>query len=271
MGVSAEGRDGSPYRTVGELYSRILSGFATIPESRLFIGNPERQVGRDIVDFPDIVRVTDRASAIEAITVITEQGEGTVPDRDDCHYGVFRAILRELESADEGGAASGVPFRPARDAIRDPIAKYRGNYGADRGNVIEDAYTQQVALLFDEVYGLMLRMLQYVFSNSTENDHVVHAFAAGAIGLMPTVILPLGSALTRLPAGPSYGSRTAGPAFGLTRHVGLPIEPRAATVLVRECLSELVGIGRDLAADPSATPRFSHAVDNLARIEATFA
>lgn len=262
MGIEPIGLDGRPYRTVGELYGHILSGFETIPEKDLFIGDPARQVGRDLVDFPDIVRVVDRQSARQAITVITEQGEGTDADRTDCHYGVFITIQEELERE---LAADGA-FAPARDTLQDPIAKRRGNYGTDRGNLIEEPYTQEVALLFDEVYGLMLRMLQYVFSNSTGDPATLQSFSNRAIQLMPTVVLPLGIALTRLPAGPSYGAKTAGPAFGLTRHVPLPIEPYAARTLVSERLAELVTIAEELTARLEAPPQLKHASAALAAL-----
>ncbi|MET0395837.1 MAG: ferritin-like domain-containing protein [Longimicrobiaceae bacterium] len=261
MGIEPIGIDGRPYRTVGELYGHILSGFEAIPEKDLFLGNPARQVGRELVDFPDIVRVVDRDTARRAITVITEQGEGTDADRTDCHYGVFLTIREELKRE-----LAEAPFAPARDTIQDPIAKRRGNYGTDRGSLIEDPYTREVALLFDEVYGLMLRMLQYVFSNSTGDPATLLSFSRRAIQIMPTIILPLGVALTRLPAGPSYPAKTAGPAFGLTRHVPLPVEPGAASTLVSERLAELLTIAQDLGSRSEAPPQIQRAVAALAAL-----
>jgi hypothetical protein len=65
------------FKTVGELYELIESGFQTIDEAVLFVGYPNRQVDQEFVDFPDLVKVTNRDSAVEAIRRITHQGEGS--------------------------------------------------------------------------------------------------------------------------------------------------------------------------------------------------
>lgn len=254
------------YRTVGELYERIAEGFRLVPEERLFIGLRERQIDERLADFPDLVRVVDRDTALLAIENITRQGEGTVIDRADSHYGMFSETLRQFEAEAEASRLRGEEFRPARDTIENPVAHYRGNYGAARGNQIEDPYTQQVAELFDSTYGLMLRMLQYVFDNSTGDAALLRDFSQMAIRVMPTVLKPFGEALTLLPAGDSYGSQTAGPAFGLSRHVPLPMEPRAAATVALEQLGELIAAAEKLAAHARAPAQIAGGYNNLRRL-----
>lgn len=80
------------FRTVGELYQLIASGFSTISEKALFIGDPRRRVGEAPADFPDSVLVHDRDSALRAIDQITEQ---VVPRR---RRGTRRRIARGGEA-----------------------------------------------------------------------------------------------------------------------------------------------------------------------------
>jgi hypothetical protein len=245
LGVDGYNAEDPPFTTVGELYGLILEGFLAIPEEQLFVGAEERQVGPELVDFPNIVKVVDRDSAGAAIHEITEQGEGTQRDRTDCHYGMFLHILEQLTAAQEQGDN----FAPARHTLINPAAKLRGDYGADKPNIIEDPATRRVAELFDAVYILMLRLLSYVFSNSTGDAGVLRAFSTTAIRMMPTVLQPLGEVLTLLPAGERYAGRTAGPAFGMSRHVALPPDPRAAWVVAHERLQELTVRAGDIAED----------------------
>jgi Ferritin-like len=247
------------YRTIGELYGIILEAFQTLPERQLFIGNVSAQIGPELADFPDIVKVIDRASAAEAIKRITHQGEGTLTDRADCHFGMFTAMKEELEATQ----LTDREFRPARDSIHNPATKSRGDYGAEQQNVIEDPYTQQVSALFDDVYVLMLRMLAYVFTTGAISSALIQRLSALAIGMMPSVILPLGEALTMLPAGQAYGHKTAGPTFGLTRHVMLPPDPAAAAVVVKERITEILATAQTLAMDPRAPQQLQYSIQNL--------
>jgi hypothetical protein len=63
---------------------------------------------------------------------------------------------------------------------------------------------------------------------------------------MPRVLLPLGEGLMLMPAGSKYPGRSAGPGFGLTRHVMLPPNPVNALQLCRERLNELASLTEDL-------------------------
>lgn len=248
--------------TVGELYGLILSGFETIPEAKLFVGSADRQIGRDIVDFPDIIKVTNAKTAAAAIHMIVGQGEGTIRDDINCHYGMFLRVLAEFEAE---VAAAGDAFAPVRSVAENPTTRI---VGFETGvSVIEDEYTHRVAEHFNEVYGLMMRMLQFTFSGSTEVGDVAKSFASASIVVMATVLKPIGEALMLLPLRPGSPLR-AGPEFGLLRHVALPTEGAVALRLVRERLDELIGDAQALAADAKAPSQMANAARNLERYSA---
>jgi hypothetical protein len=230
------------FGSVGELYRLIESGIQAIDEKQLFIGAPTQQMNTDLVHFPDLVEVVDRASAIKAIHTITEQGEGTGHDRDDSHFGAFVAILNELLEL----RATGSPFSPARPAMTNPSAGLVRGYGAD-SNPIDDPLSAQLAGLFDSVYSLMLRMLAWSFEfDPAGSEQQLKGFCSVAIDLMPRVLLPLGEGLMLMPAGKKYPGKTAGPGFGLTRHVMLPPDATNTRHLCRERFDELASLAGEL-------------------------
>ena len=240
-------------RTVGELYDIIEKGIVQLPAA--IIGDSAAQVGADLIDFPDIVQVVDVDSAVNAIHRITHQGEGTEKDRDDCHFGIFLALRDALKREKKKNP----DFAPAHPTLSNPAVDRSEAYGASRASFIEDAYSADVARLFDGLYSLMLRMLSYTFAPGGEFD-LRRTLGQGAIILMATVIKPLGEALTALPAGPKT-DRNAGPPFGLTRHVLLPVSATSTRLLVAERLNELSTFATALAGSP-------HAPLSLARVAA---
>jgi hypothetical protein len=66
-----------------------------------------------------------------------------------------------------------------------------------------------------------------------------------------------------LPAGQAYGHKTAGPTFGLTRHVMLPPDPAAAAVVVKERIGEILATAQTLAMDPRAPQQLQYSIQNL--------
>lgn len=248
------------YETVGDLYEKIGGALERIPERELFVGRPDQQTGAALVDFPDIIRVTDRASALKAVELLTVQGEGTAHDREDCHFGLFHRTLEELERAS---------FDPARPVLANPAAKVRGDYSAAEPNVVDDAFTSAVMDLFDDVYQLMLRGLAFVFT-APSSAPLTARLARFSIAVMPVVIKPLGEALTELPAGPAHPGKNAGASFGMSRHVLLPELESAARIVFEERLSELTETAQRLAEDARATPRLRRSAKNLARLAGAF-
>jgi hypothetical protein len=249
--------------TIGELYGAIADGFRTIKD--LFTGDPENQVGGQIAHFPDLVLVRDSASALQAIHLITHQGEGISHDRTDCHFGIFMGILKDLRHE---RAAGGRKFQPVRPVMKNPVANSNNGYGAV-GHPVKDPLTRKTAELFDAIYFLMLQMLAFAFTPSA--DAVTAARAAeAAIELMTTVLLPIGDALTMLPAGDKKGLN-AGPAFGLTRFIALPADPNLAVELIGERLGGLAASTEQIAADLPTTPQLPIAAARLRGIATRFA
>jgi Ferritin-like len=251
--------DGDAFRTIGELYESIENDIAALPAA--IVGDPAAQVGPDLVDFPDLVKVTDVASARRAIRSITHQGEGNATDRIDCHFGIFMALRDALLRA----KLVNPTFEPAHRTLPNPTTDASEDYGAPHGSLIGNAYSRDVAAAFDALYSLMLRMLGYTWSSGGSVD-VRRAFGQGAIIVMATVLKPLGEALTQLPASNDRGGLNAGPAFGLTRHVQLSPDERAARVLVSERLVELTATLGALAASPQAPPGIQRVAASLERI-----
>jgi hypothetical protein len=250
--------NGVSFKTVGELYSTLEDGIVQLPNA--IIGDSQAQVGADLIDFPDIVRVVDVDSAREAIHRVTHQGEGTDQDRNDCHFGIFLALRDALKSEMKRNPR----FAPAHPTLNNPAVDRSEAYGASRASLIENAYSADVARLFDGLYSLMLRMLSYTFAPGGEFE-LRRTLGQAAIIVMATVIKPLGEALTALPAGPKSG-RTAGPPFGLTRHVLLPANATTARLVVADRLNELSAFSKTLAGSPNAPASLARVSAALQRL-----
>jgi len=218
-----------PYGTVGELYDRIDHLLRRLPESDLFVADSALQIGRELVDFPDLVRVIDATSAHEAIRSIRSQGEGSPTDREDCHFGIFHEIRSGLTAE----FARDDKFSPAHRVVSNPTRRPHAG-----GNVIADIKTLRVMELFDDLYGLSIRALAWTFGNARPSDSTAIQLARFAIRAMPALLRPLGELLMRLPSG--LDGQNAGPSFSLSRHVPLPDSPNIARMLVRERVDELV-------------------------------
>ena len=254
------------FNSVGALYRLIASGFTNIAEQDLFLPSAGSQITATQIDFPALVAVTDRDSALAAITMITSQGEGTPTDQIDCHFGVYKSIIRDLQDAQ----AQLPGFAPARNTISNP------NLKADRATsddpdqtLIADTYAAAVAEQCDAVYVLMLRLLQYVFDRATTHEELIRRFSRLALELMVRVVKPLGEALTLLPAGDPIG-RTAAAPFTLERHVPLPLDATAASMIVNERLHELRA-GLDVSSgSPQAPAQLKSAARTFTELTARF-
>lgn len=216
------------FRSVGELYDLIAAGIESIPEADLFLGNPHLQIGADLADFPDLVQVVDRASAIEAIRRVQHQGEGIKTDREDSHFGIFYEMLADLQAI----LREEPSFDPAFPALDNPTTRARSG-----ANLVTDAATRDVMAIFNDLYVLAMRLLGWVFGPGAPHHEQTKAFARAGVGMMPVILKPLGEVLARLPSGD--GKHTAGAAFALQRHVPLPDNATVAHRLVSERIAEI--------------------------------
>jgi CDGSH-type Zn-finger protein/truncated hemoglobin YjbI len=203
---------GQDFATVGHLYRSIEAGVAHLAdklgEETLFIGPPRAQATQQYFGWPELVAVTDVASAQRAIDEILEQGEGPRGHWKDAHFGQFVAILDEFEQLREANPG----FDPVRAVI--PV-NVRPSERDTSIPLATDPVTRQVMDLFNVSYEILLLMLQRFFAHTEETDPQLKALADASVNLMFGAIEPLGDLVTTLPAGQEYPGRTAGPSFEL--------------------------------------------------------
>ena len=108
---------GQDFATVGHLYRSIEAGIAHLAgkygERSLFVGPPRAQATQPYFGWPELVAVTDVASAQRAIDEILEQGEGPRGHWEDAHFGQFVAILDEYVQLRGANPA----FNPVRPVV----------------------------------------------------------------------------------------------------------------------------------------------------------
>jgi Ferritin-like len=135
-----------PYSTVGELYRDIREGFKALTtrygEERLFVGPPRAQATNGYFPFPQLTPVTNLASALKAIELIVEQGEGLRGDIENSHYGRFLAIRGELDRLRAGRP----DFEPARPVMENPFTEPPAD--STGYNLIEHPDTWRISELF---------------------------------------------------------------------------------------------------------------------------
>ncbi len=250
------------YRTVGELYHTILSGFQNIPQETLFIGPQQAQSNARYLDFASkLISVVDADSARRAIEMIVEQGEAPTHDHPDAHFAVFDAIRKGYRSATDEAAKNGTVFAPVRPVITNPMTRFYED--ASGGNIITDPHTHDVADLFNLVYDTMLLMLVRFFAHLDEGDEELRMLSRGTLRMMASVLRPLGEALATMPAGPDYPGKTAGPGFGYNRDVALLPHKTSAWVFILERLRELVSKAKTIARSPGCLPQVDEAAAAL--------
>ncbi len=224
------------FATVGHLYRSIEAGFARLAdklgERRLFVGPPQAQATQRYFGWPELIVVTDLASAHKAIDEILEQGEGARGNWNDAHFGQFVQIMDEYLQLREANPA----FEPARPVVTVNVRPSERDTGVP---LVTDPLTRQVMDLFNVSYEALLLMLQRFFAHTEETDAQLKALADATVNVMFQAIKPLGDLVTTLPAGPDYPARTAGPSFELFYETDCVLPHReAAWVVITERLLE---------------------------------
>jgi Ferritin-like len=234
---------GQEFSTIGHLYRGVEDGLrnlsARLGEHAVFVGSPRAQATPELFGgWPQVVAVTDLASALAAVEEIIEQGEGARGDWRDAHYGRFLAIWDEYRDMRERDPS----FEPARPVL---AAYTRQPFDvAAPQPIITDPLTHQVAEVATLAYEVVLHLLLRLFTHTDETDEQLTTLVNGAIGLMSGVLRPLATALTTLPVGPSHPGRTAGFAFEMYYLMGNLVpwrEPawallhERASILVQRC------------------------------------
>jgi hypothetical protein len=219
------------FDTIGTLYRAIELGFdrlaTRLGEERLFIGPPSAQAVVGQFPFPSLTAVYDLASAHAAIDTIVEQGEGARGEWRQAHFGRLITVLDEYLDLRDADAT----FEPARRVL---AANVREREDGRAVPLITDPFTSRAVDLLNAVYEVILQLLARYFAHTDETEDQLTVLAEVSVGLMKTVVKPLGGLVTRLPVGPEHPGRTAGPTFELFYDSDLLLPHRAAAWLVME-------------------------------------
>src|SRR5262252_6510696 len=257
---------GQDFATVGHLYRSIEAGIEHLAEKYgerwLFVGPPRAQATQEYFGWPELVAVTDVASAKRAIGEILEQGEGPRGDWQNAHFGQFVEILDEFEQFREADRGFD-PVRPVlplnvRPTERDPNVP-----------LVTDPLTQRVMDLFNVCYEILLLMLQRFFAHTEETDAQLRALADGTYALMAQALKPLGNIITQLPAGREHPGQTTGPSFELFYESDYVLPHReAAWILLAERIDVAAAFCEPAGADaaPEVTQQLAAVRESLAGI-----
>ncbi len=235
---------GQDFKTIGHMYRSIEAGFRHLAEKHgedwLFVGPPRAQATAEYFGWPELVPVTDLASAQRAIDEILEQGEGPRGAWQSAHFGQFVEVLDEYLQAKEGNLAleatrpvQTVNVRPCDRDVEVPL--------------VSDPVTARVMDLFNVAYEVLLQIFERFFAHTDESDTQLKTLADATVGLMVRVIKPLGDLITTLPAGPDYPGQTAGPSFELFYESDYLLPHRdAAWALLAERLDVAAGFVHEI-------------------------
>jgi Ferritin-like len=202
---------GQEFATVGHLYRGIADGLrgltARLGEQAVFVGAPRAQATPELFRWPQVIAVTDLASALAAVEEIIEQGEGARGDWRDAHYGRFLGVWEEYHELRRRDPS----FEPARPVL--PAYTRQPFDIADPVPVITDPLTHAVAELTALAYELVLHLLTRFFTHTDETEEQLGTLVGSAIDVMAGLLRPLGTTLTTLPIGPPHDGQPAGFAF----------------------------------------------------------
>jgi len=224
------------FATVGHLYRSIEQGIAHLAarygERWLFVGPPKAQATTANFSWPELVAVTDLASAQQAIDTILEQGEGARGDWQDAHFGQFVQILDEYREMTRANPS----FDPIRPVL---VANVRPHEHVEGIPLITDSVTARCADLFNVGYEVLLQTFERYFAHTEETDAQLATLADATLALMLRVLKPLGDLIATLPVGPEHPGMTACPTFELFYESDYLMPHReAAWALLEERLRE---------------------------------
>ena len=241
------------FATVGHLYRSIENGFRhladKVGEENLFVGPARAQAIPDNFRWPELVVVTDLATAQKAIDTILEQGEGARGHWEQAHFGQFVQILDEYREM----VAANPEFEPVRPVM---FATVRRGGQEETVPQISERVTSRCGDLFNVSYEILLQIFERYFAHTEESDEQLATLADATVGIMLRVLRPLGNLLTTLPVGPDHPGMTAGPSFELFYENDYLMPHReAAWALLEERLretAEFCALVHEIATDSVA-------------------
>lgn len=257
------------FATVGHLYRGIEHGFRYLVdkygEQGVFIGPPQAQATQQYFGWPELIAVTDLASACKAIETIIEQGEGARGDWHEAHYGRFLQIMQEYHEMKQQDP-NFEPTRPVEAAYVRPPSDTRDF------SLITDPLTAGVSELFNASYEVLLQMLTRYFIHENETEEELKTLSGTAVDGMFLAIKPLGQLLTTLPVGAECPGKKAGATFEIYRTGYILPHRRAAWHILHERLLELAAYADKLSKQSSAPTTELQAVEqNFQKLAAALA
>ena len=250
------------YTSIDELYKLISQGFDTLypeNEAALFTGSPNAQT-TDM--WAELVPVTNRKSAAEAIDTILREGEGAYGDDAEIarsHFGRFVELWTELAEG-QGGAA------PARDVVENPVIATHQDIADPQpagGNgqpwkqptLITSNIARQANQIFISTYELALHMLQRYFADTGESEEQRYILRQAFLSLMHFCISPLGTAITYLPAfSDQQNGPRAGASFELFSSISLLPQLSSTWLYFSERLGQISEAASKLAESDLSAP-----------------
>jgi len=172
--AAAPGATGMQFYSIGEFYREIERGLRHLHAEQgdgLFCGEQARQVTPEYYysGGGEVVPVTDLHSAVKALTLIAEQGEGVGGriydvERELAHYYRFEQLLlgRYYLDGDESGHPTGPPLAVDWDAVY-PIKK-----NARVEDFPEGSELRAAALGFNASYADFLDLLTRAYTGSPD-------------------------------------------------------------------------------------------------------
>ena len=180
------------YETVGQLYAAIAQGLTALSErdgeDTLFVGDPARQIGADVLRLDGVVRVQCLKTALQAIDAIVLQGEGSPEGAETSHYQRFVDLRGEYQAL----AAKRPDFVPARRAAHNPLMRRPAI--ADGKIWVSASPAAELLDIVNAAYNQMLRLLLQAYAE-TRGTHHQRALVDAAVELMYQ-ISPLAMLLT---------------------------------------------------------------------------
>ncbi|MBO3458223.1 ferritin-like protein [Aetokthonos hydrillicola Thurmond2011] len=245
------------YGSLSELYYQIREGLQTITDlfvvKKGSVGGEHRLFLRD--DFnkvhPDYqLQVDDLNSALFAIDLIVEQGEGCnaqSPKFERSHYQQFYRLADALAKEQMINPRTGdkLPWNPSYPALRNPSLHNR-DYNT---NVVTVPQTRAVMEIFNESYFLMMQLMVQHFglmpTSSLRRSKLMNA----GIDVMTGMMRPLGELLMSMPSGKR--GKTAGPSFEIASPSYIPTPEVAMSAIARR-FQGLANRSRECEVIPSS-------------------
>lgn len=234
--------------SIEQLYERVRALLVAIPlpEDQLFIGPPKAQIDGSLlhVNFPRIgalggifdttlFAINDRTTALQAVDLIVEQGEGTPADHEFSHFIRLKRMLGQLRAL----KAEASDFEPARPLVSNPTLYPHAD--APDSTPITNRAAQAALDLLNGAYETLLILFTRVYAPGGESPNEVTALLYTLFPMMTQVVRPLTEILVTLPADEPNRGRRAGPSYEISQLIDVQPDRQSTWRLLDERLHNL--------------------------------